>query len=45
MFCLYSVKNLNLMEILMEIEEIERDEIVEARVFHMVRLCEPMSIG
>jgi hypothetical protein len=31
-FCPYGVKNLNLMEILMEIEEIKRDEIVEARV-------------
>jgi hypothetical protein len=29
----------------MEIEEIEKDEIVEARVFHVVRLCEPTSTG
>ncbi len=33
------------MEILMEIEEIERDEIVEAKVFHMVQLYELMSTG
>ena len=34
------MENLNLI-----IKEIEREKKMEARVFHVVRLCEPMSIG